>query len=364
VPDVAVVGQDPAFGGGALAQMEAFLSAARGTGREAELLYVPHPTFHPAVRTSPLDRVELLRLLRGSRSLAPRVREARSAWVVAPLATHGVAATLADRPYACWVGTSLAAENRGRRVGLRPSRRVALHLNAPVLATLERRVLRNAARVYATGFSSRRDVARAAGVDAERIGILPLPVDVDRFTPEPNERWLARLEAPVLAFVGRADDPRKNLTLALEALPLLRRRIPAARLRIIGRNAPSGHDGVESLGEVPSLAEPLREASVLLLPSRQEGFGIVAVEALASGVPVVSTPSGGPEELLRDSGGGHVLSSWDAQELADAVADLLGDPGRLSAMRQAGRAYVAREHAPQRLQALVAGALEELDRVA
>jgi glycosyltransferase involved in cell wall biosynthesis len=361
VADLAVVGQDPAFGGGALAHMEAFLAAARAAGRDPELLYVPHPTFHPGTHAPPLDRVETLRLLNGSRALAPRLREARSVWVVAPLAMHGLAALLSKRPYACWTVTTLAGENAGRRAGLPLSRQLALRLNAPMLARIERRVLSGAKRVYATSAASRDDIARAGHIDPAGIDILPLPVDSARFAPEPDGRWLARLDAPIVAFVGRGDDPRKNLELALEALPLLRRRIPGARLRIIGPGSPSPGEGVESLGEVASVAEPLREATLLLLPSRQEGFGIVAAEALASGVPVVSTPSGGPEELLRTSGGGRVTTGFDPAEFARAAGDLLTDRETLLQMRHRGREYVAREHSAERLERLVADALGELD---
>jgi glycosyltransferase involved in cell wall biosynthesis len=357
--DLVVVGQDPGYGGGALAQMNAFVDAAREVGRDAELMFVPHPTFDPDARSVSLDRVEVLRLRRGSRRLVPRIRSARAIWVVAPLAMHGLAALLSGRPYACWAGTSLESENAGRRAGLPPSRKLALLANATALARIERRVLEGATRVYATSAASREDVARAGGIDLAAVCILPLPVDSDRFHPEPDDQWLARLEAPIVAFIGRGDDPRKNLALALAALPLLRRRIPSARLRIIGPNSAPPQEGVESLGEVPSVAEPLREASLLLLPSRQEGFGIVAAEALASGVPVVATPSGGPEELLRDSGGGRIASGFDPAELANTAADLLEDQATLTAMRVRGRAYVVREHSPERLRQLVATALNE-----
>ena len=78
-----------------------------------------------------------------------------------------------------------------------------------------------------------------------------------------------------------------------------------------------------------SVAETLRRASLFVLPSLQEGFGIVVAEALASGVPVLVTPCGGPEDLVRDSHGGEVLSGFDPRELADRALALLGSPSRL-----------------------------------
>ena len=343
--DLLVLGQDPGFGGGALALMDAFLAAARALGRDPELIYVPHPRFSGGGRT--LDRVEALRLARGARLLAPRLRAAKPLWVVAALAQHGYAAVRAGRPYACWLATSLADEGSGRVRWLSPSRRLAAIANAPLLARFEREVLRGATHVFGISPASRRSLAAAGGLPEDRVGILPLPVDVERFAPEPEERWLERLERPVLAFVGRGDDPRKNVGLALEAFVLVRRRVPTATLRLIGPRPPQAlPEGVEALGELASIAEPLRECALLLLPSRQEGFGLVAAEALAAGVPVVSTPSGGPEELLGRSGAGVVTSGWETQELADATVTLLGDPSGLLERRRSGIEFVRREHAP------------------
>jgi glycosyltransferase involved in cell wall biosynthesis len=230
-----------------------------------------------------------------------------------------------------------------------------------VLRSLERTVVRGAERVYATSPGSRAALAVAVGLAEDEIGILPIPVDVEALVPESDETWLARLEAPVLTFVGRADDPRKNLELLLRALPLIRARLPAVRLRLIGRPPLELPPGVEALGEVASIAGPLRESSLFVLPSWQEGFGIVAAEALASGVPVVTTPSGGPEHLVSSSGGGRVLSGWDAEELAAAVSELLGDAATLGRMRAAGREHVVREHSPDRFGSLLADALRAVD---
>jgi glycosyltransferase involved in cell wall biosynthesis len=216
--------------------------------------------------------------------------------------------------------------------------------------------------VYATSPYARATVAEAAGLDANQVGSLPIAVDLDRFVPLPDDAWRAALEQPTLVFVGRADDPRKNADLLIDAFAELRRRVPEARLRFVGR--PPGKEvgpGVESVGVVGEVAEHVRDAAVLVLPSLQEGFGVVAAEAMACGVPVVATPSGGPEETLARSGAGRMLESFDPAELVSVLHGLLEHPEELLELRRRGRAYVEREHSPLRLQALLAEAFAELD---
>jgi glycosyltransferase involved in cell wall biosynthesis len=362
-PDLAILGQDPRFRGGALAQMEAFWRGAVELGRQPTFHYALHPSLADvSIEGSPLDVPGVPSAFRwfdaGNQVvaggwLAGELRDARELWVVSTSATHGYAALRSRRPYRCWIGTGLADEWAGRRPGLPASRRLALRVNAPTLRRLERRVLQGAERVYATSPWSRASVARAGELAEDAVGILPIPVDVDAF--KPSEQWSATLEQPLLAFVGRADDTRKNVGLLLEALPL----IPKASVLLIG-SAPGGlPEGVKATGPVPSVAEHLRRATIFVLPSRQEGFGIAAAEALAVGLPVVTTPSGGPEALVRDSGGGVVLSGFTPQELAATVRDLLADRARLEEMRRRGREHVLREHSPERFRELLAEALGE-----
>jgi glycosyltransferase involved in cell wall biosynthesis len=364
-----VLTQDPRFQGGALAQVEAFLSAARALGEHPTVAYAERPPLTGrtplqgiAVRTR-LGRLDPAGLPLAARRLVPHARAAGQLWVVAATAHYGLAALRSRRPYACWIGTSLEAEWRARRPLLERSRRLALRLFGPVLQRYERDVLRGARRIYATSPYSRGALADAVGVDVDLIGVLPIAVDTQRFAPLDDDRWRSAIGRPTLAFVGRADDPRKNTPLLLDAFARVREHIPEARLRLVGR-PPAGPSapGVEAVGEVGDVAAHLRDAALLLLPSFQEGFGIVAAEALACGVPVVTTPSGGPEETLLGSGAGRVLTGFSAEELASVVEELLQDPDTLQAMRRRGRAYVEREHSTARLSELLAEAVADLDR--
>ncbi|HEY1367877.1 MAG TPA: glycosyltransferase family 4 protein [Gaiellaceae bacterium] len=354
--DLAVLGQDPRFGGGGWALTSAFLDGASALDRRPELLYEPHPGLgeQPALRS----RIEALYQLRAARRLARRARDSQSLWVVATTAANGAAAPRTGRPYSGWIGTAIETEWNGRAPGLSAGHRAAASLSLPVLRRLERDVLQRADRLYAISAASADVVNEAAGRDD--VQVLHIPIDLDAFTPLPEDEWLVATQRPTLVFVGRADDPRKNVDLLLDALPLIRARSPEARVRLVGR-APAGppREGVEATGYVDSVADHVRDATLFVLPSRQEGFGLVAAEAMAAGVPVVSTPCGGPEELLRSSGGGRILDGFTAEELAETVLELVDAPATLAAMRHAGQAYVRREHAPERFRERLAEALAD-----
>jgi glycosyltransferase involved in cell wall biosynthesis len=369
--DLAILGQDPGFAGGVRAQIEALWRAAVAVGRDPELHYLRYRRLDGA-RAGTLLRgrsvsptvpgFDIANVLSSSVRIALRTRDARTRFVCAAVASQGFAGVLARKPYGCWVSTSLADEWTSRRRNLGAARRVAHAVSASGLLLLERETLRNAAVRWTISESSRRTLARAAGLSESAISVVPIPIDTEQFVPAPDDEWERGLEAPELVFVGRADDPRKNIGLLLEGFARVRTRLPAARLTLVGTPpADALPAGVEAVGAVPSVAEPLRRASLFVLPSLQEGFGIVVAEALAAGVPVLVTPCGGPEELVRSSQGGEVLAGFDPDELADRALALLTDARLLGEMRSRGREYVVREHDPARLRTALDEALQVLD---
>ena len=372
--DLCILTQDPHFGGGALAQLEAFWRGAVELGRQPQIAFARRPPLEHDLSRSPLRgrgarvrfaRVDAIGVPLAARRLEQAARDARSLWVVATVAYHGAAAPLARRSYGAWVGTALDQEWAARRTGLSASRRAAAAASLGVLRRIERSVIQNATRLYATSPSARLDLARSAGISPDEVGLIPIPIDVDRCFPLSENEWRATLARPTVVFVGRADDPRKNVGLLLTAFEQVRHEMPEARLLLVGRPPLEALSaGVSAVGVVSDVADVIRRATVLVLPSLQEGFGIVAAESLAVGVPVVTTPCGGPEELVRASGGGIVLSGFDSEELAVTLAELIRDPDLLARMRTNGRSYVERAHSPTVFRSLLGQALRDLDDAA
>lgn len=193
------------------------------------------------------------------------------------------------------------------------------------------------------------------GVPARKISVVPCGVDTDHFTPEGPvaDRSHAR---PLLLQLGRLV-PRKGAAVSIAALA----RLPEAeliiaggppadaldqdpevrRLRALCRACGVG-DRVRFTGGVPSERVPalLRAADVVLCPADYEPFGIVPLEAMACGTPVVATAVGGQLDTVVDHTSGRLVPPGDPRELAHAVAELLADPEHRAACGAAGRRRV------------------------
>jgi phosphatidylinositol alpha-mannosyltransferase len=195
--------------------------------------------------------------------------------------------------------------------------------------------------------AARRVVVEHLGGDAV---LIPNGVDVARF--EGATALPGRPDAPTVVFLGRIDEPRKGLAVLLEALPELVRLVPDVRLLVAGpgdaddvREAvpPSLRDRVELLGRISEADKPRVFASgqVYCAPNTHgESFGIVLVEAMAAGTPVVASDLEAFRRVLRDGEAGVLVPVRDAGALAAALGDLLQDRARRDQLAAAGRRTV------------------------
>lgn len=161
------------------------------------------------------------------------------------------------------------------------------------------------------------------------------------------------VDAVVLGVVGRLQR-WKRVELALRALPAIRARLPGAVLRVVG-DAAAGldeeypeellalardlgcADGVEFVGHVDDGPAAIADLDVLVHCAELEPFGLVVVEAMLRGIPVVAPREGGPLETVRDGVDGILVDPQDTDALAAAVVRLADDPDLRTAMGAAGR---------------------------
>lgn len=209
---------------------------------------------------------------------------------------------------------------------------------------------------------------RALGADGSRISVVPCGVDLGQFTPDgPVERRASRR----IGVIGRLV-PRKGVDLVIQALArLVADGLRDVELHVVGGG--SGEDGlagdpearrllalcddlgvrdqVRLRGQVPQAQMPalLRSLDVVVCAPWYEPFGIVPLEAMACGVPVVAAAVGGLIDTVVDGLTGLHVPPRNPEALAAALAALLGDSERASAYGRAGRARVRSRYSWERI---------------
>lgn len=187
-----------------------------------------------------------------------------------------------------------------------------------------------------------QSAATAAGALTDREIVVVNPgVRTEVFTPD----LAPRTGPPRLLFAAYAGEPRKRLSTLLAAMPAVLDALPDARLIVGGGGGlPAGvPDRVAAAtdvigpGELPDLPRRYRDATLTVLPSVDEAFGLVLVESLSCGTPVVASDSGGIPEVVTTPKVGALFRSDDPAALADAIVAVTAlahhtdTPGRCSA---------------------------------
>jgi phosphatidylinositol alpha-mannosyltransferase len=153
--------------------------------------------------------------------------------------------------------------------------------------------------------------------------VVPGGVRLSSFTPAP-----ARARAPTILMSGAYTEPQKGLPVLLEALPLIAEREPEVRLWLSGPGdptealaaAPGARERTDVLGvgETDRQHERYGQAWITCLPSVTDSFGMVLIESLACGTPIVVTTSGAPKELVTVGVTGELCEPHDVRGLVDA----------------------------------------------
>ncbi len=198
-----------------------------------------------------------------------------------------------------------------------------------------------------------RVVEREYGVPSAKIAVVPEPIDLVDWEARFARARPRREDGPTVLCVARMY-PRKRIPDLLQAACSLRRRLPDVRVRIVGSGPERRQllrlhaelglgDRVLLLGEVSrtQLAEEYVNADCFCLPSVQEGFGIVFLEAMAAGLPIVACRAGAVPEVVPHGVAGLLVEPRNPERLAGVLEELLTDPQRRKEYGEAGRRRAA-----------------------
>lgn len=195
--------------------------------------------------------------------------------------------------------------------------------------------------------AARRTVTSHLGGDAVIIPNGVCVADFARATPRPE--WQGQNDAPTLAFLGRIDEPRKGLPVLAAAMDEVLRGRPGTRLLVAGpgdvdaaraRMSREVREATSFLGLVSDEDKAALLASVdaYVAPhTGGESFGIVLVEAMAAGAPVVASDLSAFSAVLDGQANGRLFTNGDTAGCAATILDLLGDPAERARLRAAGR---------------------------
>lgn len=232
------------------------------------------------------------------------------------------------------------------------------------IAARERRELRRARCISVTSRVTERQIREI---------VPPSTILVPVAAGVPDELFeLPRREEEYLLYFGRIDWFQKGIDTLLRGFSLLAERRPGVELRVAGRGKDLDRarafaaelgiaERVRFLGAVPGAERDrlFAGARVLLMPSRFEGFGMVAAEAMAAGVPLVAAAAGSLPEVVGGPDGGRLVPPDDPAALAAAVESLLADDAARHALSRTARLSAERF----RWDAVARQHLEFLDRI-
>jgi starch synthase len=236
---------------------------------------------------------------------------------------------------------------------LRPWKADQLGTGYAVSSWAERLAVERADRVIAVSEQMRGDITTHFRVDPDRVVVLHNGVDAEAFARTERSEALARhgVRAPYVLFVGRISE-QKGIFPLLEAA----RTLPAGVQVVLCASSPDTPEllarleaavagrpeirWINAMLPVPEVVQLYSHAAVFVCPSIYEPFGLINLEAMACGTPVVASRVGGIPEVVVDGETGRLVEPGNVGALAEALRQALADPARARRMGEAGRRRV------------------------
>jgi glycosyltransferase involved in cell wall biosynthesis len=214
---------------------------------------------------------------------------------------------------------------------------------------MQKRVSRKFSQIITVSECAMSDISKEFEIPARRFRVVPNGIRTDLFYPLPE----IRREENRLIVTNSADTPLKGLAYLLKAVAKISEKGKDVKLTVVGTPKKNGTivKLIRKLGighritftgriENSAFVKEYARASVAVVPSLYEGFGLPAGEAMACGLPVISTTGGALPEVVGDAG--LLVSPADPDSLAEAVLELLDNPNRAREIGQAGYERVHR----------------------
>jgi len=346
---IAIVTQDPANYGGVLRLAEYIYRRSEVIGLEPEFVHYgrfdEHAELHASLANLFRGEINVTTSrksysFRGMQSLAigasfpewePNRLRANREWrkalaefdayvLVAGSAQTGLPMVQCGKNFVAWASSTVRHDRRSR-LGKSNLVNWIERLGLASVLRAEQRVLQGASRILAVSEDAASHLSAIAGKPVE---VWPYPVDTSTFQPGPQQTNAL----PRFLFVGRANDPRKRIELFLEACEELQRIAPNLPFEAtivsvaldMKKNPGFTLQHVMRATEA-ELIELYRTSTALLVTSEQEGLCIAAMEAMACGLPVISTHCGGPETFMEDNQNGFFVEATP-QAFARRMSDL------------------------------------------
>ncbi|NCP67933.1 glycosyltransferase [Candidatus Peregrinibacteria bacterium] len=256
-------------------------------------------------------------------------------------------------PFACWVATVYRDELEGKIYSLDgdiPAQSLLHGNHWKNVEKQEKLVYQKANIILPLSSHTAQKIRKLCSNSEINLGdTLTSPINLSVFHAN-DRKNPSQQSQKIILCVARINDPRKNIQLLLHAFKIATDEIQKLHLQLVGEMASENilnlcsklgiSHKVTIVDKLPrrEIGNLYREASLFVLPSMQEGLGIVTMEAMACGLPIISTYCGGPEFLIQESKAGVLVKS-NPQDMADAIIWLLHDTKSWKSMSLNGTTY-------------------------